>query len=132
MVHPVRHQLFLSRDIAAKLADMAKRKGVARSEILVRALTVELGREQEAELDARFGARFDRISSQIDALGHDLHVEAEALALLIRYLVTVLAPLADDDLAGRAAGTVRFEAMLSQIARRVLSGIRTFDPGREP
>ncbi|EQB08436.1 hypothetical protein [Novosphingobium lindaniclasticum] len=127
MTNKVRYQLFLPEPLSARLLEEANRPGVTKSDILVQALTVWLDRRGRKELDDRFGRRLDRIAELLDRLLRDSHIELETLALFIRYELAINPPLAENDAAGRAAGSLRFEAFLSQVARQVGQGKRTLD-----
>lgn len=125
----VRHQLFLSPALSDRLQALASRPGVSRSSLLERALTDWLDRKDCSELDERFGPRLDRVIALLERLVRDTHIELETLALFIRYELAIHAPLADADSAGRAAGSARFEAFLTQVARKVAMGERTLEKG---
>lgn len=127
----VRHQLFLSQALSDRFLAVAARPGVSRSDLLATALEDWLGRKDRSDLDDRFGPRLDRVIALLDRLVRDSHIELETLALFIRYELAINPPLADDDHARRAAGTVRFEAFLKQVARRVATGDRTLEAGRK-
>nr|WP_232496326.1 CopG family transcriptional regulator [Novosphingobium kaempferiae] len=126
----VRHQLFLSQALSDRFLAFAARPGVSRSDLLATALEDWLGRKDRCDLDDRFGPRLDRVIALLDRLVRDSHIELETLALFIRYELAINPPLADDDHARRAAGAVRFEAFLTQVARRVASGDRTLEARR--
>lgn len=125
----VRHQLFLPQAVSDRFTAMAARPGVSRSQLLARAVSDWLDRRDATDLDERFGPRLDRITALLDRLVRDSHIELETLALFIRYELAIHPPLADSDRAGRAAGGVRFEAFLTQVARKVAMGERTLEKG---
>lgn len=80
-----------------------------------------------SELDLQFGKRLDDINRMLDRLVRDSRIELETLALFIRYILTVLPPLPEDDQAGKAAGAARFDVFLSQVGRRFRAGDRTLE-----
>lgn len=129
MVEKVRHQLFLPRPVSDRLEALAAKPGASKSAILADAVTAWLDRRGRSELEDRFGIRLDRITDLLDRLERDSHIGLETLALFIRYELAVTPPLAESDTAGRAAAAKRFEAFLTQIARQIAGGRRTFDPG---
>lgn len=131
MANKIRHQLFLPRDVSERLEVLAQRPGVTKSAILADAVTAWLDRKGRSALDDRFGQRLDRIAGLLDRLVRDSHIELETLALFIRYELTINPPLAQGDQAGRAAGAKRFEAFLSQVARKIAAGQRTLEQGRD-
>ena len=131
MAGKIRHQLFLPGDVSERLEMLARKPGVTKSAILADAVTAWLDRKGRSALDDRFGQRLDRIADLLDRLVRDSHIELETLALFIRYELTINPPLAESDQAGRAAGAKRFEAFLSQVARKIAAGQRTLEQGRD-
>lgn len=129
MASKVRHQLFLPKATSERLAALAAKRGVTRSDILAQALIHWLDRAGRSDLDDRYGRRLDRIGDLLERLLRDSHIELETLALFIRYELSIHPPLAESDAAGRAAASARFEAFLSQVARQVARGKRTLDAG---
>jgi len=125
MVEKVRHQLFLPKPLSERLEALAAKPGASKSAILVDAVTAWLNRRGAAEIDERFGLRLDRMSTALSRIERDGHVVLETLALFIRFELSIQAPLADGDQAGRAMGRERFEAFVTQVGRQVAAGKRT-------
>lgn len=130
MAGKVRHQLFLSSELSERLEALAAKPGVTKSAILARALGDWIERQGTSELDKRFAQRLDRIGDLLERLLRDSHIELETLALFVRYVLTIHPPLADSDVAGRAAGAKRFEAFQTQVARQIAGGSRSLEKGR--
>jgi len=124
----VRHQLFLPRALSERLEALARAPGVTRSSLLATALTAWLERGASDELELRFARRLDRLSGQLERIERDGHVQIESLALFVRYMLTVNAPLADDDEMARAIGRDRFAAFIGRVGQQLASGRRSFDP----
>ena len=129
MVQKIRHQFLLAKPVSDKLIELAGKRGVTKSDILAQALGYWLDRKGVSELDERFGRRLDRLADSLDRLVRDSHIELETLALFIRYELAIHPPLAETDHVGRAAGSMRFEAFLNQVARQVGKGRRTLEGG---
>lgn len=125
MVEKVRHQLFLDRPLSDRLEALAAKPGASKSAILADAVAAWLNRRGSSELDDRFGLRLDRLSSALSRIERDGHVTLETLALFIRFELSIQAPLAETDQAGRAIGRERFEAFVMQVGRQVAAGKRT-------
>ena len=125
MVEKIRHQLFLPKPLSDRLEALAAKPGASKSAILVDALTAWLNRRGASELDDRFGLRLDRMSTALSRIEHDGHVMLETMALFVRFELSIQAPLADGDQAGRAVGRERFEAFVAQVGRQVAAGKRT-------
>lgn len=125
MVEKVRHQLFLPKPLSDRLEALASKPGASKSAILADALTHWLNRRGTSELDDRFALRLDRMSAALSLIQRDGHVILETLALFIRFELSIQAPLAESDAAGRAIGRDRFEAFVTQVGRHVAAGKRT-------
>ena len=125
MVEKVRHQLFLPKPLSDRLEALAAKPGMSKSAILADALTHWLNRRGTSELDDRFALRLDRMSAALSLIQRDGHVILETLALFIRFELSIQAPLAENDQAGRAIGRDRFEAFVTQVGRQVAAGKRT-------
>ncbi len=125
MVEKVRHQLFLAKPLSDRLEVLAAKPGATKSAILVDALTAWLDRRGSSELDDRFGLRLDRITNALSRIERDGYILLETVALFIRFELSIQAPLADGDQAGRAIARERFEAFVAQVGRQVAAGRRT-------
>lgn len=127
----VRHQLFLPRAVSDRLEALAAKPGVSKSSILAAAVTAFLDRRGTNELDERFGQRLDRISKQLARIERDGHVSLESLALFVRYMLTVNAPLPEEDETSRAIGRDRFAAFVTRVGQQLATGRLTFQPEEE-
>lgn len=128
MVKRIRHQLFLSRALTDRLEALAAKPGATKSAILEDAVTAWLNHRGASELEDRFAIRLDRMTNAIGRVERDGQVTLETLALFIRFELSIQAPLAENDHAGRAMARQRFEAFVSQVGRQVASGKRSLGP----
>lgn len=117
-----RHEFNLDEDLSERLAELADRPGASKSAIMTDALRAFLDRRGASELDDRFKVRLDRLSTQLGRIERDQQIVAETLALLARFQLSVSAPLAESDRAGRAIGHERFKSFVEQVSRRVAGG----------
>ena len=124
----VRYQLFLPKDVSERFEALAAGPGASKSSILAAALTAFLNRRGASELEERFAIRIDRISNQLARIERDGNVSLESLGLFIRYMLTVNAPLAEDDDVARAIGRDRFAAFVARVGQTLASGRRTLEP----
>jgi hypothetical protein len=129
MVDKIRHQLFLPRDVSERLEALSARPGASKSAILTDAVTAWLDRRGRSELEDRFGLRLDRFTASLGRIERDGHVLLETLALFVRYELAIHAPLAENDVAGRAIARDRFEAFVTQVGRQIAAGRRTIGGG---
>lgn len=109
----------LSRD----LTDLARRRGLTRTEVLEAALRSFLSPDQEERIEALLTRRLDRIGRQLDRVEWHGEMSGEALALFVRHWLTSTAPLPDDALpAAQASGKRRWEAFVDALSRRMEAG----------
>lgn len=132
MAQRVRYQLFLPAAISARLEALAAKPGTSKSAILADAVAAWLEQQGRTEADERYGLRLDRMLTAIGRVERNSHILLETLALYVRYELAIHAPLAEDDVAGRAIARERFEAFVTQVGRQLASGRLTFgdDKGR--
>ena len=125
----VRHQLFIDRELSDRLALLAKKPGVTRSTILAEALEAWLTRKGVNELQERFGPRLDGLARAIARIERNSQIEFEILALLVRYLLASIPPVADGDDVARAQGRERFEWFTMKVAEAFREGRASFGSG---
>lgn len=117
--------VYLSDNVAQRLALAAKRPGTNKSAIVDAALDRFLNPERDPSGDAALVRRLDRMSRQLDRVDRDLGIMAETVALYVRYYLTITPPLPSGDQdAARALGRERFEMFVAQVGKRVASGGR--------
>ena len=124
----VRYQLFLPREVATRFEALAAGPGASKSSILAAALTAFMNRRGASELEEKYAIRLDRISNQLARMERDGQVGLESLGLFIRYMLTVNAPLAEEDEVARAIGRDRFTAFVTRVGMTLASGRRTLEP----
>lgn len=117
--------VYLSDQVAERLALAAARPGTNKSGIVDAALDRFLNPERDQGGDAALLRRLDRMSRQLGRVERDLSITAETMALFVRYYLTITPPLPQGDQnAARALGRERFEMFVAQIGKRVASGGR--------
>lgn len=127
----VRHQLFLPRPLSDRLETLASKPGATKSAILTDAVAAWLDRRDRSELEERFGLRLDRMSRGLGRIERDTHVVLESLAVFIHHELSIHAPLAENDQAGRALARKRFEAFIHEVGLRIAAGKRILDTPAE-
>lgn len=73
--------------------ELAGRKGLTKSAIIEAAVTSHLSPDGTDRLEAAFDRRLDRLSRQVERLERDVSISGEALALFVRFWLTVTPPL---------------------------------------
>ena len=127
MRRKIRHQLYLAPAISERFETLAGRPGVTRSAMLEEALVAWLDRRAKSEIDDRFERRLDRMVTALGRIERNDHILLETLALFVRYELSIHAPLAENDQAGRALARERFHAFVEQVGRQIAGGHRTID-----
>jgi len=74
--------------------------------------------------------RLDRMTREIAFVRRDVEVLLESLSHFILNQLTVTAPLADADAAGRALGRERFETFIAEVGQAIATSRRAL-PGTE-
>lgn len=111
--------VYLTDEVAARLAIAAKRPGTTKSEIVNDALDLFLDPTREQHLGATIVQGQRGLSSEIRRVHRDLDIVAETVALLVRYFLTITPPLPrSEQEAARLLGRKRFDVFVTQIARR--------------
>jgi hypothetical protein len=122
-MNQARLNLFIQPDHARRLATLAARKGVSKSAIVAAALASWLSPRTGEEREVAAGKRLDRLSRQLERLERDQAILIEAVALFVRYFLTVSTPVPEAHReAARAQGRARFEEFVEQLARHLAHG----------
>ncbi|HUA24746.1 MAG TPA: CopG family transcriptional regulator [Steroidobacteraceae bacterium] len=118
-----RLNLFIQREHARRLDELAAKKGVSKSSILAAALASWLSPDAGDQREAAIAKRLDRLTRQFERLERDQAIQIETLALFVRYFLTVSTPVPEaHQEAARAQGRARFEQFVEQLGRHLLRG----------
>ena len=115
----VRHQLFLPKELSARLDRIAHGTGRARSEVLVEALEAWLNRRNPAAAEEALGARLTRFERHIEAVRRQQGLQWEVLARMLRHQLLVAAGLPPADAELQASALKAFEAFIDELADRL-------------
>ena len=114
--------VYLSEQMAARLAAAAKRPGASKSALVEAALAQFFGSDDDSN-NLPVDRRLSLMSRQLEQLDRDLRVVNESVALHARYQLAVTPPLPAEALrAACALGSERFDEFATQVWRRVQSG----------
>lgn len=116
-----RRNIYFEREHDRRLSELATMKGVSVSGIVAAAVSAFLSPEgDQREVIAR---RLDRLSRQFERLERDQTILIEALALYVRYYLTVSTSVPEAHLvAAKAQGQARFAQFIEQLGRRLQRG----------
>ena len=114
--------VYLSEQMAARLAAAAKRPGASKSALVEAALAQFLGANDDTS-DLPIDRRLCLMSRQLEELDRGLRIVNETVALQARFhlAVTPVLPAADQR-AACALGAERFDELAAQVRRRVQLG----------
>jgi hypothetical protein len=118
----LRLSVYLDPEIMAQLTDLAGRKEQSKS-IIAEAAIMSFLTPNAGQSEAAFARRLGFLSRQVERLERDLTIAVEALALFIRFWLTITPPLPESaQSAAQAKGRERFESFLEALGRRLAKG----------
>ena len=118
-----RLNLSLPVEMIAQINDLATRRRLTRSAIVEAAVASFLSPDGADRLEAAFARRLDRLTRQVQRLERDSGLSTEALALFIRFWLTITPPLPPDAQGtAQAKGRERYEGFIEALGRRLNQG----------
>jgi predicted transcriptional regulator len=115
-----RYTLYISRPLARKFDLVAQQRQGAKSALVEEALRASLEPQQHPGIEEGLARRLNELSKAVAAVGRDVTVATETLALFVRYFLTVTPPLPQSDQeSARLIGKERFHVFLTEVGRRV-------------
>jgi hypothetical protein len=122
-VNKVRLSVYLDPETMAQVTELARRKKQARSLIAEAAIASFVTPDDSDRREAALVRRLDLLTRQGERLERDLSIAVEALALFIKFWLTVTPPLPESaQAAAQAKGRERFEFFLETLGRRLAKG----------
>jgi hypothetical protein len=120
-----RYTLYLSRPLARKFDEIAKLRNGAKSALVEEALKANLEPQQHPGIEEGLARRLNDLNKAITAVGRDVVVATETLALFVRYFLTITPPLPQSEQEpARLLGKERIQVFLDEVGRRVAEGQR--------
>lgn len=108
--------IYLSEDMYARISGYSEKLGWTASKIVETALQSWFSHEAGDKRDAALVKRLDKLSRQMDVSECNQIVTSEALALLVRYFLTLMPPVPDTDReAVKATGAHRYESYMQAL-----------------
>jgi hypothetical protein len=118
-----RLNVFLEREHAHRLAELAALKGLSKSAIVAAALASFLSPEEAHRRETAIARRLDKLHSQGERFERDQTILIETVALFIRLYLSVSTPIPEaHQEAARAQGKARFEQFITQLGRDLQRG----------
>lgn len=118
-----RLNLFIEPEHARRLNQLAAMKCVSKSSIVAVALASWLSPEAGDQREVAITKRLDRLSRQFEKLERDQVILIEALALYVRYFLTISTPVSEAHQdAARAQGRARYAQFIEQLGRHLMRG----------
>lgn len=123
-----RLNISLPAAMIGQINELAIRKRVTRSALVEAAVASFLSPDATNRLEAAFARRLDLLTRQVQRLERNNAVSTEALALFVRFWLTVTPPLPPAAQASaQAKGRERYEGFIEALARRLNQGRTLID-----
>jgi hypothetical protein len=119
----VRRNVFLEREHARRLDELATMKNVSKSSIVAAALAAFLSPDSADKREAGIVRRLDKLTRQFDCLDRDQTILIETVALFIRHQLSMAAPVPEAlQPVVRAQGRARFGLFIEQLVQHLQRG----------
>jgi hypothetical protein len=118
-----RMNVYFEPELLQKVDELAARRSLSKSLIIEAAVASFLSPDAEDRREAAFTRRLDRLTRQNEQLERHVGILSEALALFVRFWLTVTPPMpeSEQELA-RKTGAERYRAFVEALGRRVAKG----------
>ena len=124
----VRLNVYFPPELARQVSELAIRRRISRSAIIEAAVASWMSPDGADRLEAAFARRLDRLSRQVQRLERNTGLTTEALALFVRFWLSVTPPLPDEDqAAAQVKGRKRYEGFVETLGQRYASGKSLLD-----
>lgn len=123
-----RLNLSLPVEMISQINELAIRKRLTRSAIVEAAIASFLSPDGADRKEAAFARRLDRLTRQVQRLERNSGISIEALALFVRFWLTVTPPLpAEAQTSAQTKGRERYEGFIEALGRRLSHGRTLLD-----
>jgi hypothetical protein len=128
-----RLNLSLPVEMIAQINELATRKRLTRSAIVEAAVASFLSPDGTDRMEAAFARRLDRLTRQVQRLERNSSISTEAIALFVRFWLTITPPLLPDAQASaQVKGRERYEGFIEALGRSLFDEIpRGVLPGED-
>lgn len=123
-----RLNLSLPVEMIFQINELAIRRRLTRSAIVEAAIASFLSPDGADRKEAAFARRLDRLTRQVQRLERNSGISIEALALFVRFWLTVTPPLPPEtQTSAQAKGRERYEGFIEALGRRLNHGRTLLD-----
>ena len=123
-----RMNVYFPPEMLMQIAELADRQKLSRSAIVEAAVASFLSPDGADRREAAFARRLDRLTRQVQRLERNVGISTEALALFVRFWLTVTPPLPTEaQPAAQAKGRERYEGFIEALGRRIQKGHSLMD-----
>ena len=123
-----RLNLSLPVEMISQINELAIRRRLTRSAIVEAAIASFLSPDGADRKEAAFARRLDRLTRQVQRLERNSGIAIEALALFVRFWLTVTPPLPPEaQTSAQAKGRERYEGFIEALGRRLNHGRTLLD-----
>jgi hypothetical protein len=123
-----RMNVYFPPAMLTQIAELADRQKLSRSAIVEAAVASFLSPDGADRREAAFARRLDRLTRQVQRLERNVGISTEALALFVRFWLTVTPPLPNEAQgAAQAKGRERYEGFIEALGRRIQKGQSLMD-----
>ena len=120
-----RYSLYLSPPLARKFELVARQRHGSRSALFEEALRANLEPQQVPGVEEGLARRLNELHKVVGAIGRDVALVTETVALFVRYFLTVTPPLPQSEQEpARLLGKERYEVFVTQIGKRLAENYR--------
>jgi hypothetical protein len=115
-------------EMIARINELAAQKRLTRSAIVEAAVASFLSPDGADRMEAAFTRRLDGLTRQVQRLERNSGLTTEALALFVRFWLTVTPPLPPEaQAAAQVKGRERYEGFIEALGRRLNQGRTLLD-----
>jgi len=115
-------------EMIARINELAAQKRLTRSAIVEAAVASFLSPDGADRMEAAFTRRLDRLTRQVQRLERNSSLTTEALALFVRFWLTVTPPLPPEAQgSAQVKGRERYEGFIEALGRRLNQGRTLLD-----
>jgi hypothetical protein len=123
-----RMNVYFPPAMLTEIAELADRQKLSRSAIVEAAVASFLSPDGADRREAAGARRLDRLTRQVQRLERNVGVSTEALALFVRFWLTITPPLTSEaQAAAQAKGRERYEGFIDALGRRIQKGQSLMD-----